>query len=269
MNEQNHIVQAPLDERIQQLLNSSIDGEINAADQEELERLLATSQSVRNLNKELRVVTRLLDELPEIDPPQYLQDAIERQVSLPVQSKAAENRLGYFGNWLNANWLRTGFALAAGVVLTIGVYEMGSGPIPAGDTSSMSGTIARSGVTAQQGVLLDRIVLDSELLTGKVELRNHNDLFTLDVQLKSDGPSEVVINFAGRGLEFDGVSSPQGRADAVSMVDGSIHLASNGKQHYKLNLRRAAGAGHVTPLELQFFASSQLIQQNEMSTSQR
>lgn len=269
MNEQNHIVPAPLDERIQQLLNSSIDGEINVADQEELERLLATSQSVRDQNDELRAVTRILDELPEIDPPQYLQDTIEKQVRLPVQDTGAGEKSGYFGSWLNANWLRTGFALAAGVVLTIGVYEMGSGPIPAGDTASMSGTMASNGVMDQQGVLLDSVHLDSELLTGQVELRNNNDLFTLDVQLKSAEPSEVVINFAGSGLEFDGVSSQQGRTDAVSMVDGSIHLASNGKQHYKLNLRRAAGADHLTPLELQFFANSQLIQQNEMSTSKR
>ena len=269
MNEQNHIVPAPLDERIQQLLNSSIDGEINAADQEELERLLATSQSVRDLNRELRTVTRLLDELPEIDPPQYLQGTIERQVRLPVQGKATGNKPGYFGNWLNANWLRTGFALAAGVVLTIGVYEMGSGPIPAGDTTSMSGTIARNGVTGQQGVLLDSVHLDSELLTGQVELRNSNDLFTLDVQLKSVGPSEVVINFAGRGLEFDGVSRQQDTADSVSMVNGSIHLASNGEQHYILSLRRAPGAKYLAPLELEFFANSKLIQQDELSISQQ
>ena len=268
MNEQNHIVPAPLDERIAQLLNSSIDGEINVVDQEELDHLLATSQSVRDLNDELRAMTRVLDELPEIDPPQYLQDTIERQVRLPVQNKGAGEKPGYFGSWLNANWLRTGFALAAGVLLTIGVYEMGSGPIPAGDTAGMSGTMASNGVTGQQGELLDRIYLDSEALTGQVELRTYKDLFTINVQLESDGPSEVVINFAGRGLAFDSTGGQQDTADAVSVLDGSIHLASNGEQHYVLNLRRVPGAKYPEPLELEFFANSQLIQQNELSTSQ-
>lgn len=269
MNEQDNIAQLPVDQHIQQLLNSSIDGEINVVEQEELDHLLANSQSVRDLNKELRTVIRHLDELPEIEPPQHLQDTIERQVRLPVQGKGAEKKQKYLGSWLNANWLRTGFALAAGVVLTIGVYEMGSGPIPTGDSTSMSGTMANKGLTGQQGVLLDRIDLDSELLTGQVELRNKNDLFTLDVQLKSDGPAEVVINFAGRGLEFDGLSRQQDTADEVSMVDGSIHLASSGEQHYLLILSRTPGAESVAPLELEFFAGNQLIQQNEMSTSQQ
>jgi len=268
MNEQNHIVPAPRDERITQLLNSSIDGEINVVDQEELDHLLATSQSVRDLNDELRAVTRVLDELPEIAPPQYLQDTIEKQVRLPVQNKGAGEKPGYFGRWLNANWLRTGFALAAGVVLTIGVYEMGSGPIPAGDTAGMSGTMASNGVTSQQGELLDRIYLESEVLTGQVELRTYKDLFTIYVQLESDGPSEVVINFGGRGLAFDSTGGQQDTAHAVSVLDGSIHLASNGKQHYVLNLRRVRGAKYPDSLELEFFANSQMIQQNELSTSQ-
>ena len=268
MNEQNHIAQAPVDQRIQQLLNSSIDGEISAVDQEELDQHLVTSQSVRDLNNELRAVTRHLDELPEIDPPPYLQDTIERQVRLPVQSKGTGEEPGYFGSWLNTNWLRTGFALAAGVVVTVGVYEMGSGPIPATDTTSMSGTIASNEGLSQQGELLDRIYLESEALNGQVELRTHKDLFTINVQLESDGPSEVVINFAGRGLEFDSASSQQNTADTVSVVDGSIHLASNGEQHYVLNLRRAPGVVYPDSLELEFFANSQLIQQNELSTSQ-
>ena len=93
-------------------------------------------------------------------------------------------------------------------------------------------------------------------------------MFTLNVELESDGASELVIKFAGRGLEFDSADSQQGTVDAVSVVDGSIHLASNGEQHYVLNLRRVPGANYPESLELEFFANSQLIQQNELSTLQ-
>lgn len=267
MNEQKHTARAPVDQRILQLLNSSIDGEINVVDQQELDHLLATSQSARDLNDELRELTRALDELPEIIPPKYLQDTIERQVRLPVENKGAENKPGNFGSWLNANWLRTGFAVAAGVVLTVGVYEMGSGPIPAGDSASMSGTIASNSVNNQKGELLDRINLESELFSGQVELRAHNDLFTLNIQLESDGASELVINFAGRGLEFESAGSQKDTADTVSVVDGSIHLASNGEQNYVLSLRRVPGTDYPDSLGLEFFANSQLIQQSELRIS--
>ena len=270
MKEQPHVTKSPVDQHVQQLLNGSIDGDLSAAEQKELDHLLTSSQSVHDLNNELRTVAHLLDDLPEIEPPQYLQDTIERQVGLPVQSGKAADRDRFLGAWLNANWLRTGLALAAGVVLTVGVYEMGFEPIPAGDTANMTGTIAPNGPANNQGVLLDRIQLDSEVLNGRVELRVNDDLFTLDVKLKSDIPSEVVVNFGGRGLEFDSVNSRQNTADTVSILGGSIRLASNGEQHYLLNLRRVPGTESVAaPLELDVFANSQLIKQGILSFSQQ
>jgi hypothetical protein len=267
MNEQNNIDQGPVDQRIQDLLNSSIDGEISKADQDELDRLLVTSDSVRNLNEELRAVTHILDELPEVEPPQYLQESIKRQVRVPVQISYNTGRPGLLGRWLNTNWLRAGFALAAGVVLTVSVYEMGSEPITGGDSTRMVGTMAKRDLTAQPGILLDSIHLDTDKLNGLVELRNIGDLFTLDVQLNSEGPSELVVNLAGRGLEFDGVSRMQNPVDAVSVVDGAIHLASSGEQRYTVSLRRISKALEDETLELDFFANNELIQQAKLNVS--
>ena len=196
MAEQNH-----MDERTRDLLNGGIDGELSSAEQKELDRLLAGSDKVRDLNEELVALTGLLDGLTEIDPPQYLQESIERQVRLPAQSNDQEEKQGFLRNWLPSTWLRTGFALAAGALLTIGVYEMGSGPITAEDATNMVGTVVKSQATGQ-GELLGSIHIDTETLNGLVELRNRDDLYTLDVQLNSDGPTQVVVNFAGRGLEF-------------------------------------------------------------------
>jgi len=268
MNEHKQIDQAPVDQHIQDLLNRSIDGEISRSDQDELDRLLVTSESVRTLNEELRSVTHILDELPEIEPPQYLQESIERQVRLPVQNSIDADSPGLLSRWLNANWLRTGFALAAGVVLTVGVYEMGSKPITADDVANMSGTVVKGGFVDQQGILLDSISLDTDQLRGRVELRSMDDLFTLDMQLSSDGPSEVIVNFAGRGLEFDGVIRNQDQLNDISFNDGSIKLASNGEQRYTLRLKRTTEVQQLAPLELDFFANNVLIQKAELTVSQ-
>lgn len=268
MNKQKDMGQATVEQRILDLLNGSIDGEISASEQDELDSLLASSPVVRNLNDELRAVTRILDELPELEPPQYLQETIERQVRLPVQSHVDTGKPGFFGGWLNANWLRTGVALAAGVVLSVGVYEMGSEPITTGDSTSMVGTMAKRGQTDQQGALLDSIHFDTKELKGLVELRNKDDLFTLEVQLNSDGPAELVVNFGGRGLELESVSRSQESVDTDSVVDGSIHLAGSGEQRYTLNLIRTEETRKVAPLELEVFANSELIQQAKLNISQ-
>jgi hypothetical protein len=268
MTEQNQTGQSPVGQQILHLLNSSIDGEISATEQDELDRLLIASPEIRNLNDELRTVTRLLDEVQELDPPEYLQDSIERQVRLPVQGHAGSKKPGLWGSgWLSANWLRTGFALAAGLVLTVGVYEMGSEPMSPKDSTSMVGTMANRGSTDQPGTLLDSIKLNTAELNGLVELHNKDDLFTLDLQLNSDEATEVVIHFADRGLEFDGVIGEQAHGDRVSLVNGAVHLASTGEQHYTVRLRRTSAAEKLTPLDVNFFASNDLILQAELATS--
>ena len=261
--------QKDMDQRVQDLLNGGIDGELSADEQIELDSLLTGSTEIRDLNEEIKVVTGLLDELPELEPPEYLQQSIERQIRLPVQSRDDTAKKSIFANWLSARWTRTGFALAAGAVLTIGIYEMGSTPITAEDATSLSGTMVKSQV-AGQGELLDSIHIETDTLNGLVELRNKDDLYTLDVQLYSDGPTQVVVNFAGRGLEFEGVTRKQDRKDAVSISEGSINVASSGEQRYTLNLRRTMEiqGRENAPLALEFFAEETLVHEAELQILQ-
>jgi hypothetical protein len=133
--------QLPIDEHTQDLLNGGVDGELNTAEQAELDGLLAESTSLHDQSKELKSLAGLLDNLPEVEPPTYLQESIERQIRLPTRSSRQEEIKGVFATWLPAQWMRTGFALAAGAVLTIGIYEMGASPMSAEDVSNLSGTI--------------------------------------------------------------------------------------------------------------------------------
>ena len=267
MNNQNHTGQAPVDQHIYDLINGSIDGEITADEQDELDRLLAESSSARKLDLELRSITRILDDLPEVEPPGYLQSAIQRQVRLPAQRAVSASRDGFKGGWLNANWLRTGFALAAGVILTVGIYEMGSGPVTDRDAANMSGTMVKNGPNEQSESLLDRLQLNTGQLNGLVELHAQDDLFTLDVRLMSDVPSEVIVNFAASGMEIDGVSRMQYPVDTVAIADGAIHLSSTGEQHYVVKLRRTSPQQPVAPLKLDFIAGNELVQQSELNVS--
>ncbi len=259
-----------IDQRTQDLLNGSVDGELSSGEQVELDNLLAGSEKLHGLNKELKSLAGLLDSLPEVEPPEYLQESIERQVRLPVTNGGPEEKPGFFGTWLPAHWMRTGFALAAGAVLTISIYEMGSKPMSAEDVSNLSGTIAKQ-QASNQGELLDSVHIFTKTLTGNVELRSQDELFTLDVQLSSDGPMQVVVDFAGRGLEFAGVTHVQDRHDAVSVVDGSVKISTNGEQHYTMNLRRNSNfqVQSTKPLELEFFANNVLVHEVELRISQQ
>ena len=258
-----------IDQHAEELLNGGVDGILSTAEQNELGSLLADSAQLRDFNEELKTITGLLDGLQEVEPPPYLQESIERQIRLPVQSNQQEEKRGFFATWLPAHWLRTGFALAAGAVLTVGIYEMGSEPMTVEDATRLVGTVVKS-QAADQGEILDSIHILTQTLNGRVELRNKDDLFTLDVQLNSDGPTQVVVDFAGRGLEFEGITRMRDQMDAVSIVDGSVNVTSSGEKRYTLNLRRTTNSEgqKIAPLGLDFFANNMLVHEAELSINQ-
>ncbi len=256
------------DQSVFELIHGGIDGELTAAEQLELERVLAGSEQVRDFSKELKSVTSLLDQVPERDAPEYLQSAIERQVRLPAANNIQKQPPGFLGNWFASHWMRTGFSVSAGVVLMVAVYEMGSKSFTAGDAANMVGTVVKSQV-AGTGELMDSIHINEETLSGLVELRNEGDLFTLDIQLNSDDPAEVVVNFADRGLEFAGLNREQDFNEKVSVKDGSINIASQGQQRYSLLLRRTSEAAQAAPLELDFFANNNLVHKAALNVSQK
>lgn len=254
-----------IDQQALDLINGGIDAELSTTEQEKLARLLAESSEAREAHKELESFARIIDEIPDLDPPDYLHDSIQRQISLPAHSKAKADKHGLVERWLSANWLRTGFALAAGVVLTVGVYEMGSQPITTEDANNLVGTVVKSQAPGE-GELLDSIQVISGTLNGQVEIRNEDDLFTLNVQMISDGPAELVVNFAGRGLEFEGIVQTQDIKGAISVMDGSINVASSGEQNYTVMLRRTGVTQEqaTVPLRLEFFAGNALVYEAEL-----
>jgi len=261
MTEKNQTGQGHVDQYTIQLINKNIDGEISDAEKAELDRLLITSPASAQLNEELLAVTRHLDEVREINPPSHLQATIERQVRLPVNAVKNPSRSAA---WFGASWFRTGLALAAGVVLTVGVYEMGSGPIPGKDNSSLVGTIAKK---ANQGSLLDSIQLNTVNLDGQLKLYNNDDLLTLDLKLNSAASTGVVINFADRGLQFDAASSENLVVDNLVSEDGIVSFDSEGEQHFTIGFKRISAEEAPAPLQVSFYADQLLIEEAELIIS--
>jgi|GEM_PF-1737033 len=264
------------DDHILELINRGIDGELNQSQRDELDQLLGDSARLRRLNEQLKAVTGLLDALPRREPPEYLRNAITSQVRLRVPVRDNSGKQGFFSTWLPANWLRTGFALAAGAVLTVGIYQIGSETTSPEDVSNMTGTLVQKPLP-DHGVLLDSIRIDTAALNGVVELRQKDEVFILDIRFESEGPAEVGVDIAGWELEFEGLelaTNPrkQNLAEAVSIEHGSVRIASSGEQHYyALLLRRTSGEDWrgSAPLGLEFFANDKLIHQAEIGGSQQ
>lgn len=270
MNEPTHNDQLKVDQHVLDLLNGSLDDELSVSERAELDTLLAGSARVRDLNNELRALADTLDGVPEQHPPGYLHNAIISQVRLPVSADLPGQKSGLFRQWLAAPWMRTGLALAAGVLMTVGIYQTGSENLSPEDVSRMTGTVMKN----PAGVLLDSTRFHSSAMNGVAELRAKNGLLSIDIHLESDGEALFSLGFSGQSLELVSVNGLNNPEVDVAVSDDSVKVTGSGTQHYELLLRSTAvsaanlAGNQPGPIALEFFAGSELVHAAELDSSQ-
>jgi hypothetical protein len=254
------VEQEKLERRIIELLNAEIDDELSPAEKCELQEILAESAAARAARDEFQSLNKALGGLPQVEPPEYLQESIERQVRLPASAAVGSD--SQLTGWLSSNWLRAGAALAAGVVLTVAVVQVGNGPIPELDEQDIVGTV----IQPRDSVLLDKAAIANELFIGRVELRESEDFYLLNLHLASTAKVDTTVNFSGLGLEFVGLGGAQGE-DALSRPEnGIVVISSLGKRDFGLKLRPGRDTLEERPaaMELEFFVNGSLVEETSL-----
>lgn len=257
--------QEKLTQRVIDLLNADLDGELGPADKRELQKILAGSAAARAAGDELKKLDNMLGAVPEVEPPPQLQQSIERQVRLPSGHTA--NSGGRLAGWLSSNWLRAGVALAAGVVLTVGVLQMDPGPVSELNERDVVGTV----VQPPQPFLLEEASIVNDLFGGRVELFKSADSYMLRLHIKSEVPIDTSVRYAGLGLEFAGLDGIQSEGEIAFPEDGVIVISAQGAREYGLKLRASGNKLIEGPaaLQLRFFANGRLLDETSLDISGR
>lgn len=239
-----------IDERAWVLLNGQVDGELSGSEQQELDALLVTSKELRTIHAELTGLSDYLQRVPEKVPPAYLHNAITSTVRLPVDESTVSGKRG-FSTWLTDHWPGPAFALTAGILLTVGVYETNPDALDTTETANMSGTMV-SPSSAQKGELLDRIQVGNNSVSGTAELRKSGREFLVYVQVDSEFPAEFTLDYAANGLEFMGVTSSKNQVNGIIVDQEKVTVEGKGQQRYTLVLRIPGeqSAANVAPLKV-------------------
>jgi len=234
-----------IDERTWALLNGQVDGELSDNEQQELVALLANSKELQAIHAELTGLRDCLQQVPEKLPPAYLHNAIISTVRLESTGATRRN----FSSWLTEHWLGPAFALTAGILLTVGVYETNPNAINVSDRAKMTGTIVNAS-SAIKGELLDRIQVGTNSISGTAELRRSGRDFLVDVQVDSELPAKFTLGYAANGLEFMGITSSKNPVEDVTIDQKQVTVEGEGQQHYTLILRNPGDqlAANAAPL---------------------
>jgi hypothetical protein len=154
------------DDRMLELLNAEIDGELSAAERAELSQRLLNDPQARTAREELRRTCTGLDALPLAEPPAELRERI--LAALPQIALANGRGAQGFRRFLpSASALRYAAALAGAVLVGTIAFEANRN-MNGLDSDQAAGTMASPPVVARAGQ--GRLRVDSSQVRGTVTL---------------------------------------------------------------------------------------------------
>ena len=224
-----------LHERIADLIQADVDGELPEHDRAELSRELLQSQEARKFRDDMIRIKGLMASIPSLDPPAGLHHKIINAIKLPkhLQFSAHPSRWSKLASYGPASY---GLALAAGLLMGIGVAQVS--PKETQDLSAVVGTMM-SQPESQQGSAGQTLAISLDYVQGNIKRSYLDQMVALEFDLKSIEPVEITVDLSGTGMRFGGFAD-QEMASAVEefeVSNGKVHLLSRGNQQYVLFLR--------------------------------
>jgi len=220
-----------LSERITDLIQADVDGELHDHDRAELSRELLQSPEARKFREDMIRINELMAAIPSLDPPAGLQQKIISAIKLPRRGPLSAR---------SSRWFQPasyGLSLAAGLLMGIGVAQVS--PKETQDLSSVVGTMM-SQPESQQDFAGETLAVSLDYVQGSIKRSYLDQTIALEFDLESVEPVDITIDLRGTGMRFGGFADQQ-LSPAIEEFDVSnekVHLLSTGSQQYVLFLRK-------------------------------
>jgi hypothetical protein len=235
-----------------ELIQATIDGEIDSADKEMLDAFLEESEEGRAVYRELLALCQSLDGMPQIDPPPHLRHSL---MNVAPSKSAARPSPGVLQRLFSGPALGYVGVFAAGVVLTLALLD--SGQISRGafdDVTGLVGTITDSEFVVPEH---ESISVEQSEVAGTVTLRSAGPILIVDFDLSARQPVEILAGYSDKSIWFNGFAQLESSGTSVAAEEGSVRLRMDGNRRYALYLNNP-GQRPAT-ISLQFMAGGQII----------
>lgn len=188
-------------ERVLELINAEVDGELDGPAKAELGRRLLADPGLRALRDDVRAICAAIDALPSDDPPLGLRGSIME--ALPASPPVCEDRnVRLAGPRPGRPMLRYAAAFAGGLLVSALAFEFSLRDAQV-DSRELSGTIA--GVTADASTL--ELRLDD--VRGTVRLEGPESAPVLVADLVAARPVQVIARLDGQEVRLAGFAASQ------------------------------------------------------------
>ena len=255
------------EERAFELLSAAADGELNDAEQAELDRLLEASPELSRFSTELGRIDAILRKVPDLAPPETLHDRIMTSVSRPAVKPAPEVKHGF--SWFRSTTpftaLRYGMATAAGLVLAAAFYESRGISEPV-DLTELVGSMAPDRERDASDVL-DTFAFHADGIESQVSLERRNGMLLLDIRVDAEAPVEISVDLASAGARLEALAQSEDSLESIEIDGRVLRMRAQGRRQLTALLRRAEVArlqGRET-IGLEFSSEGRLLQRGSLT----
>lgn len=243
------------------LIHASVDGELDDSQEAELEQILNSSEEARVYQAELLKFCGLLEDQQALELPVGLHRKIVDSISLPSKSSISRG-LGAL-----PGFVRYGMAVAAGLLLAVGVMDSQTVNLDSRDLDNMVGTIMQND-SKSRAVTLGSFSFDLDEVASSVNLQQRDQTLVLDVIINSVHPVDIKVNYNGDGLVFDAIAQIQSNLDSIGVNGQYIQISGKGKQHFAVLLHRKSDPVEQTEasFRLGFIRDGKLVKEGTLVT---
>ena len=253
--------------REMELISAGIDGELDMEERAELDLLLETSAEASELKAEFEQLDSLLNEVPDLEPPDSLQADIVARIKL----KPAPGEDSFL------DWLRTAvpgaglrYALAAATgALVVAVFFGNQSMFTASiDLADLVGTMAPDVATANEKII-DSYEVRVNGFESLVQLRRLDSALLLDIHSETDVPVDIAVDVGGAGLWPDALAQIEGRTESILIAGQVLQIEVLGTQRMTILLRRVDGAALAgeANITLEFSSEGNLLQRGSLTAT--
>ncbi len=245
-----------IDQKYKDLINADIDGEITAAESDDLRAFLEESAAGRDLHRELAELCSTLEGVEAEIPPPHLRHVI---ISSVKPASAKPEAPGFLQGLFAMPSLKYAATFAAGVFLTLSLVNSGQVSNRAfDDVTGLVGTVADP-IAAD---LESSVAIEETEVAGTVSLRSSGSMLILDFDLMAREPVEIEADYTDNTIWFNGFAQLESSGTTVSAEAGRVRLGMEGRRRYAVYLHNQGG--RETTVRLRFMADGALVYETSL-----
>ncbi|MGB5246179.1 MAG: hypothetical protein WBM54_02050 [Woeseia sp.] len=253
------------DSRLDELLNAELDNELSTDEQQELQQLLETSDEAAAERRTYMKLDQMLRDMPQQLLPAMLHQRIVSGARLPKAE--AKTRPSWFGNLWQSPVTRFSFAAAAGVLLSLAIFNAGGPNIVEAPSSDMLGSMVPT--QGDSVDLIDRLQLSGAGFASGATLLQQEEGLILSIDLESDTPVEITVDFSNSGVQPTSLSNASNNFEIANFEAPFLRLRGNGQRKLQLSLSRIgdATAADAATIQLEFSSTGHASQRGSLRLS--